>query len=314
MDAYFAGHKDLNFLNPESHKIFRNLVEGIKIGIFMADARDRLFYVNKAFADTFELQGCSEALGKNWPEACFFDSDRRKQFFAELEALGVVKDFETIRLSLGGQRAHLLVTANHIYSDQGEKIGVHGFVVDISDRRRLEEELSIKNQKLEHLSQTDSLTGLLNHRSFMQKMEEEVQRANRYGLPLSLMMIDVDDFKTYNDTRGHLEGDDLLKRIAEIFRANLRATEFICRYGGDEFGIIFPQTDAMQTAVAGEKIRAIVAKDFLKAKVSISIGVAQIQPDSGKETVIKQADGLFYQSKKTGRNRVSFDHSNVQAQ
>ncbi len=309
MDAYLAGSKDLNFLNPESHKIFRNLVEDIKIGIFMADARSKIFYVNKAFADTFELQHCSEALGKNWPEACFSDLDRRKQFFAELEALGVVKDFETVRLSLGGQKVHLLVTANHIYSDQGEKIGTHGFAVDISDRRRLEEELFIKNQKLELLSQTDPLTGLLNHRSFMQKMEEEVQRAGRYGSPLSLMMIDVDDFKTYNDTRGHLEGDDLLKKMAEIFRTNLRATEFICRYGGDEFGIILPQTDGTQAAVAAEKIRAMVAKGFLKAKASVSIGVAQFQQGSGKEGLIKQADELLYRSKKAGRNRVSFNHS-----
>ncbi len=309
MDAYLAGNKDLNFLNPESHKVFRNLVEGIKIAIFMADARGRIFYVNKAFADTFELQHCSEALGKNWPEVCFLDPDRRKQFLAELEALGVVRDFETTRVLSRERKDYLLVTANYIYSDQGEKIGAQGFAVDISDRRRLEEELFIKNQELEHLSQTDPLTGLLNHRSFMQKMEEEVQRAGRYGSPLSLMMIDVDDFKAYNDTPGHLGGDALLKRMAEIFRVNLRVTEFICRYGGDEFGIILPQTDAVQAAVAAEKIRAMVAKEFLKAKVSISIGVAQFQPGSGKETLIKQADEFLYQSKKAGRNRVSFNHS-----
>ena len=308
MDAYLAGNKDLNFLNPESHKVFRNLVEGIKIGIFMADARDRVFYVNKAFADTFGLQNCSEALGKDWSEVCFSDPDRREQFLAELETLGVVKDFETTRVLSRGRKDCFLITANHIYSDQAERIGTHGFAVDISERRRLEEELSIKNQKLELLSQTDPLTGLLNHRSFMQKMEEEVRRADRYGSPLSLMMIDVDDFKMYNDTRGHLEGDDLLKRMAEIFRVNLRATEFICRYGGDEFSIIFPQTDAVQAAVAGEKIRAIAAKEFLKAKVSVSIGVAQFQPGSGKETLIKQADEWLYRSKKAGRNRVSFDH------
>ena len=180
--------------------------------------------------------------------------------------------------------------------------------MDISDRRRLEEELFLKNQELERLSQTDPLTGLLNHRSFVQKMEEEVRRAVRYGSPLSLMMIDVDDFKTYNDTCGHLEGDRLLKRLAEIFRANLRATEFICRYGGDEFSIILPQTDAAQAAVAGEKIRAMAAKEFLKAKVSISIGVAQFQTGWGTEALIKQADELLYRSKKAGRNRVSFNH------
>ncbi|MDO8675960.1 MAG: diguanylate cyclase [Candidatus Omnitrophota bacterium] len=309
MDAYLAGNKDLNFLNPESHKIFRNLVEGIKIGIFMADARAKIFYVNKAFADTFELQNCSQALGKSWPETCFPDPDRRKQFLVELEALGVVKDFETTRVLLSGRKDYLLITANHIYSDQGEKTGTHGFAVDISDRRRLEEELSLKNQELEHLSQTDPLTGLLNHRSFMQKMEEEVRRAVRYRSPLSLMMIDVDDFKTYNDTQGHLEGDRLLKRLAEIFRTNLRATEFICRYGGDEFSIILPQTDAAQAAVAGEKIRAMAAKEFLKAKVSISIGVAQFQTGWGTEALIKEADELLYRSKKAGRNRVSFNPS-----
>src|SRR3989338_3343678 len=309
MDAYLAGNKDLNFLNPESHKIFRNLVEGIKIGIFMADARDKIFYVNKAFADIFELQNCSQALGKSWPETCFPDPDRRKQFLAELETLGVVKDFETTRVLSRGRKDYFLITASHIYSDQGEKIGTHGFAVDISDRRRLEEELFIKNQELERLSQTDSLTGLLNHRSFMQKMEEEVRRAGRYGSPLSLMMIDVDDFKIYNDTPGHLEGDRLLKKMAEIFRTNLRTTEFICRYGGDEFSIIFPETDAAQAAVAGEKIRAIVAKEFLKAKVSISIGVAQFQTGCGTEALIKEADELLYRSKKAGRNRVSSNHS-----
>jgi len=169
-------------------------------------------------------------------------------------------------------------------------------------------------QELKELSATDGLTELANHRAFQNKLKEEFKRARRYRSILSLMMIDVDKFKHINDTYGHLEGDRLLKMIAELILHHLRDTDFAARYGGDEFAIILPQTTSKETLSAAEKLRSLIAgtsffvgavKDEKREKITLSIGICELNSsDSDSHDLISRADKAMYRAKEGGRNQT----------
>lgn len=163
------------------------------------------------------------------------------------------------------------------------------------------------------LSVTDELTGLNNVRSFNRKLEEEFARAKRYNRPLSIIAIDIDYFKNYNDTNGHPAGDELLRRLARIFQENTRPSDFVSRNGGEEFSIILVETDSNGAKVVAEKLRNAVEKEYFpnqgaqpNGNVTISAGVASYPDDADNvRALIKKADMALYQSKRTGRNRVT---------
>lgn len=159
---------------------------------------------------------------------------------------------------------------------------------------------------------TDPLTGLCNPRQFWQTLERELERARRYRHHCSLAMIDIDFFKNYNDRFGHLQGDEVLKEAAEIFRQNIRKPDIAARYGGEEFVIIMPETNKELAMVVGEKLRrAFEAYPFPLQEaqpggsLTISIGIATFPQDgrNGRE-LVNRADKALYRSKKGGRNRV----------
>jgi diguanylate cyclase (GGDEF)-like protein len=124
------------------------------------------------------------------------------------------------------------------------------------------------------------------------------------------LMIDIDHFKRYNDTQGHLAGDEVLKRMGEIFRSAVRVSDYAARYGGEEFLLIFPDTDSAMAAQAAERLRDLVASERFAAgpdppKITISIGVASTsENDEGPETLVRNADTALYRAKKAGRNRA----------
>lgn len=166
--------------------------------------------------------------------------------------------------------------------------------------------LKHKAGEYEQLSVTDGMTGLLNRRYLEERLAEETKRSNRYGYPMSFMMIDVDNFKSYNDTFGHPEGDKTLKIVAHTLRETLRSADVAARYGGEEFSILLPQTTSEEAFTIGERIREKVEKTkFPHRKVTISIGVASCthivcEPDE----VIAAADKALYKAKRKGRNNV----------
>jgi len=158
----------------------------------------------------------------------------------------------------------------------------------------------------ERLSITDGLTGLYNHRHFQEQLEVEVKRAQRYDLALSLIMIDLDHFKEFNDTYGHLEGDSLLRKIAQILKSSLRETDLVARYGGEEFAVILPETDKEGASIAAERVRKTVSEQTfgeVGAKMTISLGVASYPDDAClRADLIRQADEALYRAKREGRN------------
>ncbi len=157
------------------------------------------------------------------------------------------------------------------------------------------------------LSNVDGLTGLYNHRFFHERMEKEIYRAQQYDLNFSLMILDIDDFKKFNDTHGHLAGDRHLKSMAKILRFILRETDFIARYGGEEFAVILPEAPIEGARIAAERIRkAVENQNFGQGmRSTVSIGLAAY-PDHGvkKNDIIDKADKALYEAKGSGKNRV----------
>jgi len=162
------------------------------------------------------------------------------------------------------------------------------------------------------MSITDSLTGLFNARYFYERLEVELSRAKRYERPLSLFMLDIDLFKRFNDTYGHLIGDEALKRLAEMLRSGIREPDTAARYGGEEFCVILPETDEEHAGVLAERIRRIIeetpmelADDIPAMHITVSIGSATLSDDvNTTEELVKRADRALYKAKQEGRNRV----------
>ena len=166
-------------------------------------------------------------------------------------------------------------------------------------------------EKLQKLAVTDGLTKLYNSRSFYSQLETEVDRFNRYKHPLSLLLLDLDHFKDYNDTYGHLEGDKILVHFSRIIKSCLRANDTAYRYGGEEFTVILPETGGDEAGTVAQRIRAALEAERFspvngkKVKITISIGVTEYQPKEELSTFIQRADRAMYRSKQKGRNMVS---------
>jgi len=166
-------------------------------------------------------------------------------------------------------------------------------------------------EEAERLAVTDSLTGLYNHREFQKRLMEELERAQRYGSEFSLLMMDIDHFKEFNDVHGHPVGDAILKEVVKTLRDSIRNVDILSRYGGEEFTLIMPETDGKNGKIVAERIRyAVAEKEFLtrtqhSVHVTISIGVASFPLDAAKrEELIVASDEALYFAKNEGRNKV----------
>ncbi len=189
----------------------------------------------------------------------------------------------------------------------------------IKENQQLVKELLLKNddlkkanERLVEMAVRDGLTGLYNHRYFQESLALEVVRSLRYGHRFSLLFIDVDNFKHYNDAHGHLEGDRLLIKLSQTVKEQLRGSDIVARYGGEEFVIILPETTREDATQIAEHIRTSVAEFPFKGReiqttgnITISMGVATF-PDDGSDgtSLIKHADDLLYKAKNSGRNKV----------
>lgn len=176
-------------------------------------------------------------------------------------------------------------------------------------------ELKELNCKLKHISTIDVLTGISNRRSFEKNIQIEWQRAIRTGIPLSLIMIDIDHFKAFNDCYGHQEGDRCLRQVAEaIVSSTQRPADFVARYGGEEFVVVLPETQREGALIVAERIRKKVESLAVKHKkscvspyVTVSLGISTLLPEKhySVEELINSADKALFQAKFYGRNRVA---------
>jgi diguanylate cyclase (GGDEF)-like protein len=165
------------------------------------------------------------------------------------------------------------------------------------------------SENLEKLAVTDDLTQVFNYRYLKSALRREVKRAMRFRQPLSILMVDVDNLKQYNDRNGHLRGSYLLRELAQLFASQVRSWDLVAKYGGDEFTVILPQTDRIGAAAAGERLRAGVEAHAFplseRGAITVSTGIANYPDDGDSVTgLIEAADRALYVAKRNGRNRV----------
>ncbi len=206
-----------------------------------------------------------------------------------------------------GNQLYLAIDAGPIHDEDGELIAVVETLRDMTDHKRAE-------AALKSLAASDGLTGLANRRSFDQTLASEWLRSLRSGKPLSLILADIDHFKSYNDHHGHQRGDDCLRSVATVIGGCAhRPADLACRYGGEEFAIILPETDLRGARFVANRLRHNLAALKLAhgasstdSDVTVSIGIAtQVPVDAnGFADVLKQADSALYSAKRSGRNRI----------
>jgi diguanylate cyclase (GGDEF)-like protein len=168
------------------------------------------------------------------------------------------------------------------------------------------------NEKLQEQARTDELTGLFNYRHFQERLEEEVYKGIRYEQSLTLLMVDIDQFKKYNDTLGHPAGDEIIRGVGQLIRETMRSIDFVARYGGDEYVVILAQTDTEPGVVAAEKLRELIAKEYREFHLesfpkglTVSIGAASLPVHAVTPAELNsRADQALYRAKNEGRNRV----------
>lgn len=178
-------------------------------------------------------------------------------------------------------------------------------VLDIRIRKALDE------RRTQRLAITDGLTGLYNRRYFEERLEEETRRAKRYSRPVSIIMIDIDFFKQYNDTLGHLKGDEVLVQMGQILQRYSRETDITARYGGEEFVMILPETDGQNAGRLAERVRESVEQTTFEGEtvlpfkcLTISLGVSSLRENETGREMLERADKALYKAKQAGKNQV----------
>jgi diguanylate cyclase (GGDEF)-like protein/PAS domain S-box-containing protein len=204
----------------------------------------------------------------------------------------------------------------HVVRNGDEVDSLIGFMFDISERKKTEQELVRLQKELEELSFQDGLTGIANRRMFDSIMEVEWENARRNRQPLSLILLDIDYFKQYNDSYGHLQGDEVLKRVAETLgTAATRAKDFVGRFGGEEFVLVLPETDAPSAQNVAERCRGKIFKLQIPHEASgtgqvltVSLGVGTLIPtaEDDPKAFIESVDRLLYKAKQAGRNCIQY--------
>ena len=181
---------------------------------------------------------------------------------------------------------------------------------DKTEHKQKDEALRESERRFRELSIIDDLTQLYNSRHFYHQLKREIDRTDRYGQPLTLMLLDIDDFKRFNDTYGHIEGDQVLLRLGQVVKRCLRQTDTAFRYGGEEFTILLPMTPGKAGTVNAERIRTEFKKETFSptpgqdVHVTVSIGLAQYNPQEEMKAFVHRVDRLMYQAKGNGKNRV----------
>lgn len=242
------------------------------------------------------------------------DRERVVNFCVSQSQSGIDHEADYRALTKDGAYVWLRDVVHVLRNDSGDVEALVGFMFDISERKKTEDELVALQQKLEEYSYKDGLTGVANRRMFDTVMNENWGHAIRNQSPLSVILIDIDKFKQYNDLHGHLQGDECLKRIASLLdKTAQRPRDFVARFGGEEFIIVLPETDTEAAIKVADRFRQLLLREqiphgdsALSELVTVSMGIGTITPARGDSIsqFLDQVDQRLYKAKRDGRDRM----------
>jgi len=284
----------------ESEERVRSILDAplVPIAISHTETR-RLSFINARAAELFATT-VEEAIGSHGPDY-WVEESARHELDKMVREHGMVERYEARLLAENGEPFWALLSAIRM-SYQGEPSLMMTFI-DITERKQLEEDL-------ERAATLDSLTGTLNRRHFLELTKREVERAIRHGSPLSALMVDIDLFKTINDTHGHPAGDEVIRVMAQTCSGSIRSIDVLGRLGGEEFAIALTETPLEAAAKTAERLRQTIEATPViwggrEIRFTISVGVAVLGPsDQSIEDMLDRADRALYQAKRGGRNKV----------
>jgi len=309
-------HNRLLKISPFARNV---LIENLPDGVVVLDMHNRAIDVNPAamrlFDWDFNPSGLTaQHIWKNWPD------------IPALCNSTIPATVETLHTANGAD-AYCDVNYFLIKDANGRNAGKVIVAHDITARKAIETELHLAKEttesaneelrkawvELAKAAETDYLTKCLNRRKFDEMVVIEMNRSNRYGSLLSILMFDIDHFKRANDTYGHHAGDNVLIEMAQIIRNNTRKPDVLARWGGEEFILLTPGIDISQALVLAEKLRTLVANHIfpIVGHITISIGVTQYMSFDSSESLVKRTDDAMYRAKESGRNRVEVGRADM---
>lgn len=272
--------------------------------------------LNKAFGDTLALYELTKDICSSLDEEKVFATfqDNLKKFInvgdcryiKDSADLIKYKDYLILPLNIGENQLVGYLAVDKVLEENKEKFAilVQQFLIGL--RRAL------LYQKIQGLTITDALTGVYCRRYFQERFSEELKRSKKNKLCLSFLMVDLDNFKQFNDRYGHLVGDAILRQVAKVISLAVRQIDFVGRFGGEEFSVVLTETDKEQANFAAQRIRQAIAEAVIKAydeelKVTVSIGISTFPDNAGNtRDLIEKADKALYFAKETGKNKVCF--------
>ena len=317
--AFFSrditGSRQIEQAFRESEIKFRSISASAHDAFIMMDGQGAISYWNPAAERVFGYSA-EEVIGLDLhkllaPEGDYKIFKKKFKTFKETgkgKGIGRTLEFTALRKDRTEFPIELSLSAIRM-QDEWHSFGI---VRDISKRKRAEEQLRESEKKYKELSITDDLTKLYNSRHFYERLKLEMERTTRYRHPLSLLMVDIDDFKKFNDTHGHLAGDEVLAQTGEAIKGALRDSDSGYRYGGEEFVVILPETSASGAVQVAERIRKELAAmpiplaDGETHNITASIGVSELREREKSSEFIRRADINLYAAKAAGKNRVIF--------
>ncbi|WP_426702929.1 GGDEF domain-containing protein [Rhodanobacter sp. Col0626] len=303
-------------LEPDS-AVYKTLLESTRAIPWKIDwATMQFAYIGPQIEALLGWAPSSWVTVQDWVDRMHPDErDRVVAFCVSQSQAGVDHEADYRALTSDGGYVWIRDVVHVVRNEDGAVDSLIGFMFDISERKKTEQQLVLLQKELEELSFKDGLTGIANRRRFDALIEIEWENARRNRQPLSLVMLDIDYFKQYNDRYGHLEGDNCLKRVAQVLGlAAARARDVVARFGGEEFVLVLPETDEAAAAKMAERCRDLVAGERIPHEgspaglsLTVSLGVMTTIPAHGQElqAFIEAVDRQMYQAKQQGRNRIA---------
>ena len=296
--------------------VYKTLLESTKAIPWKIDWASMTFaYIGPQIEPLLGWTQQSWISANDWAERIHEDDRERVVNFCIAQSQsGIDHEADYRALTADGRYVWIRDVVHVLRNAAGETEALVGFMFDISERKKTEEQLLALQKQLEEYSYKDGLTGINNRRMFDSVLDVEWASAQRTRRPLSLILLDIDFFKQFNDHYGHIRGDDCLRQVAEVLgQAATRPRDCLARYGGEEFVLVLPETDAVAAQKVAERCRHLVGQLHIPHEQSnvaplltISLGVGTIVPgpDDAPSAFIEAVDRLLYRAKQQGRNRL----------